>query len=1202
MTSALPKADQDLLQKLLLGQLTDAEADRLAAEYSDDSRLAELAESLPGRDDPVLELLRNYKVAALDDEGERLIARLLQRLQVAPPVGPRDETAVLTGAEVSTHPGVPAVAKQTPLPARLEYYQPIKILGQGGMGTVFLALDTRLGREVAIKTVRPELAANPEAKERFLREARTAASIEHDNIAAIYYVGEADGTPFLAMPLLKGEPLDAVLRRTDGPLSVALAVRLAREAASGLAAAHERGLIHRDIKPANIWLEAPGGRTKILDFGLAKAAGVGSDADPNISQTASGMIVGTPSYMAPEQASGRNVDARADLFSLGCVLYEMLAGQRSFPGASTMAILSSLALHTPPAPHTLNPRCPVALSRLVMRLLEKDPDNRVASPQEVIKVVDEMDVSSFDPECTIVTRPPPAVSPPRTAPLRLRVAVLAAVGMLALVVVGLLFGGQIIRIVTNQGQIIIETDAEGIEVILKDGEGTVIDTKTKRQFTFKAGEYNIEVTVKDAGGEQRFVTDHFRLTRNGKTTIDARWEVAKEKPAAESADAERRVAEWVLRNGGQLALSAGERYLGSDWKLGALPGEPFQVYWISLTAKPVVDDKILDTFRDLRGLERLSLHGQPITDAGLASFLASPGAVNLRTIGIMQDNITDAGFEPLANLRSCFSIAIRCPNITNATVLRFRDLPVTEIDLHSGLVTGEGFAALKGKKLTSLSFSCPKVDDRGMEFIKETTTLISLGTFGGEISDAGLTHLASNADLVTLGLDFSKVSAGGIDRIAGFRKLIELNLRGLPVSDKDLEKLHTLPELKVLRLAGSKVTDGGMIHLKGMKLSDLNLNDLPISDHGLQELKAITTLTALYLDGTKVTDAGVKNLSAALPSCRIKWNGGVIEPQTSRAGASSLDALDPAKIPAAERFPWQPKELVAVIGEHRQRHWGAVTCIAIRSDGKQVASGGRDGQIRFWDTATRRELQGVSLGCPIDSLAYSADGKRLASGSGNQVQLWDVSAAKPKRDTVVSEDVSSVLYLAFAPGGKTLVYNCARGNEKIGGVWLWDLSQARPRLRARFASADSASISPDGASLAVVHSEDRSIRIYDLSQTEPKERAMLPGKEGKARVHTSEWPPLFAPDGRLAAHDPEQTLRFWDISGKEPRVDAVIKQHGPSNIAFSADGKRMATGTAHEVQLWEKDDAGYVLMSGVLAKREGFWDFGPLALSPTVRL
>ena len=209
---ALHNADQEQLQKLLLGQLSTADVERLATEYADDGRLAELAESLTGQDDALLALLHNHQTAIVDPEGERLVERLLQRLKPAIPTKPRDDTADMNRADVTTEPSSPNVTTEPqPLPERLEHYRPIKVLGQGGMGTVYLAEDTRLGREVAIKTLRPELAINPQAKERFLREARAAAKLEHDNIIPIYSVGEAaDGTPFLAMPLLKGSGANAI--------------------------------------------------------------------------------------------------------------------------------------------------------------------------------------------------------------------------------------------------------------------------------------------------------------------------------------------------------------------------------------------------------------------------------------------------------------------------------------------------------------------------------------------------------------------------------------------------------------------------------------------------------------------------------------------------------------------------------------------------------------------------------------------------------------------------------------------------------------------------------------------------------------------------------------------------------------------------------------------------------------------------------
>ena len=262
----------------------------------------------------------------------------------------------------------------------------LKVLGAGGMGVVFLAEDVRLGRPIALKAMLPEMAQKPDARERFLREARAAAALEHDHIVAIYQVDEDRGVPFIAMPLLKGMSLEDWLKRQPGgpavPLKLSNVLKIGREIARGLAAAHERGLIHRDIKPANIWLDAnAGGRVKILDFGLARP----TSGEQNLTQ--SGMIVGTPAYMAPEQAHGRKVDARSDLFSLGVVLYRLCTGQLPFAGPDVVSTLMAVAMNTPVPPRRLNPDLPPKLAELVMSLLEKDPVRRIASAQEVVKAI-----------------------------------------------------------------------------------------------------------------------------------------------------------------------------------------------------------------------------------------------------------------------------------------------------------------------------------------------------------------------------------------------------------------------------------------------------------------------------------------------------------------------------------------------------------------------------------------------------------------------------------------------------------------------------------------------------------------------------------------------------------------------------------------------------------------------------------------------
>jgi len=263
---------------------------------------------------------------------------------------------------------------------RLGGYEIKRLLGSGGMGFVFHAHDVHLQRAVALKVMRPETARDKGSRERFLREARAAAALKHDHIVTIYQVGQENDTPFLAMEFLEGESLESRLER-EGKLPIPEVLRITREIAEGLAAAHNRGMIHRDIKPANIWLEAITGRVKILDFGLVRPA------TGDVHLTGSGMILGTPQYMAPEQARGDSIDARADLFSLGCVMYRMCSGSQAFQGDSLMAVLTALAVSTPPPLSEVDRNIPAGLVDLVSSLLAKDPRDRPPTAQAVVEAV-----------------------------------------------------------------------------------------------------------------------------------------------------------------------------------------------------------------------------------------------------------------------------------------------------------------------------------------------------------------------------------------------------------------------------------------------------------------------------------------------------------------------------------------------------------------------------------------------------------------------------------------------------------------------------------------------------------------------------------------------------------------------------------------------------------------------------------------------
>ena len=261
-------------------------------------------------------------------------------------------------------------------------------LGAGGMGEVYRARDTRLDRVVAVKILSAHLSDQPEAKERFEREARAISSLNHPNICQLYDVGEQDGTSYLVMEYMEGETLSERLRK--GPLTFEQLLRYGAEICEGLEKAHRSGVVHRDLKPANVMLTKTG--AKLMDFGLAKPAKASRTpasgmtqtmANPNDPLTAQGMVMGTFQYMAPEQVEGHEADARSDIFALGAVLYEMTTGLRAFEGKTTASTIAAILAAEPKPISAILPMTPVALERVVKSCLAKDPDERVQTAHDV---------------------------------------------------------------------------------------------------------------------------------------------------------------------------------------------------------------------------------------------------------------------------------------------------------------------------------------------------------------------------------------------------------------------------------------------------------------------------------------------------------------------------------------------------------------------------------------------------------------------------------------------------------------------------------------------------------------------------------------------------------------------------------------------------------------------------------------------------
>ena len=833
--------------------------------------------------------------------------------------GTGDTVARASGSDTGS-PLPPAPTGPTD-PAVLGDFVVLRKIGEGGMGAVYLAEDRKLGRRAAVKTMKRELAADKTNRDRFAREARAAAAVESDYIVPVWQIGEAaDGTPYIAMPFLQGEMLDARLKR-EGATSVALVLKVALEVGHGLAAAHAAGLIHRDIKPGNIWLEGDPAareparqvrRCKILDFGLARSAGPDGPDDTNV--TASGAILGTPAYMAPEQARGERVDFRADLFSLGVTLYRMATGRVPFQGPNAMAVLIALTTETHEPVAQLAPHLPPALAALIERLMCKNPAERPASAAEVASAVKRLvrehqgrvpsgsaDVSSSLPVVVLPAPVAPDANPwenvtevapaPRDDALSGTARGAAGGGRVPWRVVGGAAAAAAVAVVllvvalrgaTADGTAALEfadpqaeARLKSVQLIGPDGKAKYALTPGERTKRVEAGRYAVRVD-----GPDGLAADAREVTLKPGESVSVRLHFAEPKPVAKKepkkkddpvpADPDRRAAEYVFSVGGAVRVDDGTQHLRAPTEL---PAGAFRLTGAYLNGNQQVRDAGLVAFRGCKHLKVLDLGRTGVTLAGSTSFRE---CTELTDLYLGDTQVGDTGLAQFRECKRLKNLDLSGTLAGDPGVAFFAGCEqLTALWLHGTGVGDAGMEAFKDcAQLGTLSLGETRVTDEGLAHFKGCKLVHYLSLLSRPITDAGLAHF-KGCKLTHLNLFFTRAGDAGIELFKGSKDLLTFfNVAGTRVTDAGLAHFDGCANLTFLNLSGSGATAAGVSHFRNnARLVTLWLNDLPLTDAVLEPFGACLSLRDLSVQRTPVGDAGLAHFKRCKALRELLLNG-----------------------------------------------------------------------------------------------------------------------------------------------------------------------------------------------------------------------------------------------------------------------------------------------------------------------------------------